>query len=311
MKKKLLIFGKVAASVLLLGYLFSMIDLKVVLSHFASADLAILALAYVLLLGQTALSAFKWKVILKTDGVNLPYRFLLRTYFIGGFLSLFLPTSIGGDVYRVVAVKNGSRSLGKSVSSVVFDRLTGLFALLSIALWSYLFFPGRQHELAIFSAYVLAIVLFLVLLSKPVLARLQAFGNGLLAKLLDLLKSFVVYRNDVRQLLLVLGLALFFQLNIVFLNKMYCVALGVDIPLAYLLVVIPLIYLTEMLPISINGLGVRESAFVFFFVQLGATKEEGLAVALLVVLMRYLAGLVGGFVLLATSLRARAEATAR
>ena len=308
MRKRLLVFAKITASVVLLGYLLSLIDLRVVFSHFRDVNGAILALAYPLLLSQTALSAFKWKLILKIDRVRLPYLFLLRTYFIGGFLSLFLPTGIGGDVYRVVAVKNGSRSLGKSLSSVLFDRLTGLFALISIALWSYLFFPGVRHAFAIFSVYVLSVVLFLVLLSKPALARLQALRIKWVPRFLDLLKSFIAYRNNIPQLLAVVGLAFVFQLNIVLLNKMYCVALGLDMPLAYLLVVIPLIYATEMLPISINGLGVRESAFVFFFVQLGATKEESLAVALLVVLMRYLAGLVGGFVLLAATWRARAEA---
>ncbi len=50
---------------------------------------------------------------------------------------------------------------------------------------------------------------------------------------------------------------------------------------------VPLIYLTEVIPISINGIGVRDSAFVFFFLQVGYTKEEALAVSLLLIMMRY------------------------
>jgi hypothetical protein len=52
--------------------------------------------------------------------------------------------------------------------------------------------------------------------------------------------------------------------------------------------VIPLIYLTEALPISINGLGVREGAFVFFFTQTGVSKEKALALGLLVISIRYI-----------------------
>ena len=64
--------------------------------------------------------------------------------------------------------------------------------------------------------------------------------------------------------------------------------------------IIPLIYLTEALPISINGLGVRESAFAFFFVMNGLTVEEGIAVSLLIVAERYLLGILGGSLLLAS-----------
>ena len=52
--------------------------------------------------------------------------------------------------------------------------------------------------------------------------------------------------------------------------------------------VVPLIYLTEALPISINGLGVREGAFVFFFTKIGVSKEEAFAVGLLVISIRYI-----------------------
>ncbi len=58
--------------------------------------------------------------------------------------------------------------------------------------------------------------------------------------------------------------------------------------------------LTEVIPISINGAGVRDSAYVFFFILIGHTKEEGLAIGLLVIAMRFLSGLVGGSVLVAS-----------
>ncbi len=307
MKKRLLILAKVSISVFLIGYLFSLIDLEVFVDQFTGINGAVLALAFVLLLTQSALSSYKWKLILKGDAVLLPYLFLLRTYLIGGFISLFLPTSVGGDIYRVAVVKGANQSLGKSLSSVLFDRLTGLFALVSIAMWSYLFFPGGKYAVALFSLYAMSIVVFLTALSRPVVTSSQGQRVALLGKIVSLLRSFSAYRQNTRLLMVVLGLAFVFQVNVILINKMYCIALEIDIPMTYLLVIIPLIYLTEMVPISINGLGLRESAFVFFFVQLGYAKEEGLAVALLVIFMRYLTGLVGGLLLLATIVNSRAR----
>ena len=69
--------------------------------------------------------------------------------------------------------------------------------------------------------------------------------------------------------------------------------------------IIPLITLTEALPISINGIGVRESAFAFFFVMYGHTVEQGLAVSLVIVAERYLLGLFGGSLLLTSIISAR------
>ena len=100
--------------------------------------------------------------------------------------------------------------------------------------------------------------------------------------------------GDPRSLALIILLSFTFQLNIVLINKVYTVVLGLDIPSSVLLVIIPLIYFTEVLPISINGLGVRESAYGFFFVMIGHTVEDGLAVSLLVIGMRYFLGLFGG-----------------
>jgi hypothetical protein len=90
------------------------------------------------------------------------------------------------------------------------------------------------------------------------------------------------------------------------------VALQMDVNIGYLFTVIPLVYLTEALPISINGLGVREGAFVFFMKQIGITTEQGLALGILVISMRYLfTMLIGGSLFLVTVLKAKVRTKTR
>jgi hypothetical protein len=93
-------------------------------------------------------------------------------------------------------------------------------------------------------------------------------------------------------------IALIFQFAMVVINKIYCISLGIDMPFYILLVIIPIIYLTEVIPFSINGIGIRDGAFVLFFVLFGYSSEDGLAVALMVLAMRYLYGLIGGLLFL-------------
>jgi hypothetical protein len=308
-KARVLFWLKVCVSVGLIYYLFTLIDLDRVLDQLRKVDFRYLIVALLLLLAQIGISSSKWHLILRSDGVLMRLPFLIKTYMIGNFLSLFLPTSFGGDIYRVLAVRGINRDLAKSTSSVLFDRLTGVLALVSICMFAYLALPDQPYEPVVLIAYVLGVAGFLIVSSDTVIRIINASKISLVRKVGKILASFRNYRRDPRTLALVILLSFIFQLNIVIVNKMYTMALGLDIPFSVLLVIIPLIYLTEILPISINGLGVRESAFGFFFVLIGHTVEEGLAVSLLVIGMRYLLGLLGGTLLLLTLVTSRASST--
>lgn len=308
-RARVLFWLKIFVSAGLICYLFTLIDVERLLDQLRKVDFRYLVVAVLLLLAQIGISSIKWHAILRSDGVLMGLPFLVKTYMIGNFLSLFLPTSFGGDIYRVLAVRGVNRDLAKSTSSVVFDRLSGVVALVSICMIAYLALPDQPYEPVVLIAYVLGVVGFLVVSSDTAIRMISASKVSLVRKVGKLLQSFKNYRSDPRTLALVILLSLMFQLNIVIINKMYTMALGLDIPLSVLLVIIPLIYLTEILPISINGLGVRESAFGFFFVMIGHSVEEGLAVSLLVIGMRYLLGLLGGTLLLLTVVTSRASGT--
>jgi glycosyltransferase 2 family protein len=310
MKARVLFWLKIAVSVGLLGYLLTLVDLDHLLEQLVNLDLRYMLLAYILLLGQFGISALRWQRILRSDGVMMPLPFLFKTNLIGGFISLFLPTSFGGDVYRVVAARGVNQDLAKSTSSVVFDRLTGFFALISICMVGYVALPEQPYGLVVAILYVLGVAGFLILSSETAIGLIGAVEGGLVSRFAKILRSFRNYRTHRRLLAIVLLLAFAFQLNVVVINKIYTLALGIEVDFSLLLVIIPLIFLTEALPISINGLGVRESAFVFFFVMNGLTVEQGVAVSLLIVAERYLLGLLGGSLLLASVLSSRATAVA-
>ena len=305
---RILFWLKIGVSVGLLGYLLTLIDLDHLLLQLRNLDFRYLALAYVLLLGQVGISALKWQRILRSDGVVMRLAFLCKTNLIGNFISLFLPTSFGGDVYRVVAARGANQDLAKSTSSVVFDRLSGFFALITICMVGYVALPAQPYVPLVAAVYVLGVAGFLIGSSDTAIGLIGAFRLAIVSRLAKILRSFRNYRTHRRLLVVVLLLAFAFQLNVVVINKIYTLALGIEVGFGLLLVIIPLIYLTEALPISINGLGVRESAFAFFFVMNGLSVEQGIAVSLLIVAERYLLGILGGSLLLTSVISSRARA---
>ncbi len=305
-RTRALFLAKVAVSVALLTFLLTFVELESLWDLLSGIDPRYLAAGFGLLVLQSCFSTTKWRLLLKADGIVMPWFFLWRTYLIGNFISLFLPTSFGGDVYRVFAVKEVNKNLLKSTSSVMFDRLTGLFALLTIAMVGYLVLPQGRYGLLALAVYLAGVLCFCALVSERATERVRRLSN----KLAKLLSSFRHYMRSPAVLASALLIAFCFQFNIVFTNWVYAGALNIEIGLGMMAAIIPLAYATEMLPISINGLGVRESAYMFFFVMVGLTKEEGFAVALMAVSMRYAFSLLGGLLLLLTVLRRRAPNTA-
>ena len=149
-------------------------------------------------------------MILRADGVLMRLPFLIKTYLIGGFISLFLPTSFGGDIYRVAAARGVNQDLAKSTSSVLFDRLSGLFALMSICMIAYVVLPEQPYGVAVLILYVLGVVGFFV--SSITVGRLiEASGIGLVRKVGKILVSFRNSRRNAGILTVILLLSFLFS----------------------------------------------------------------------------------------------------
>jgi uncharacterized protein (TIRG00374 family) len=293
-KKKYLRAAKFVFSLSLLAYLFSLVDINNLWTQLKELNAYVFPLAFCILFVQCLLSSAKWKIILTADDKKIPFWFLLKSYMIGNFISLFLPTSFGGDLYRIYTLRHYNKDYIQNTSSVLFDRISGLFALASISVISISLFYKDFINYKFLILYGIAAGAFWLLTSKSMITKLEGIHNKFIKPFIGVIESFHQYRKNKKILFSSLAISFIFQSNIVILNKFYCHALNIDLPISYLFMVIPIIYLTEALPISINGLGVRESAFVFFLTRKGVLPDEALAVGLLVITIRYLFSLLFG-----------------
>jgi hypothetical protein len=225
---------------------------------------------------------------------------LLQSYIIGNFISLFLPSSFGGDIYRVITLQRFNSDVYQNASSVLFDRITGLIALGSIAIISYSLIFKTEINYYLLIGYIVVLVGLVFFTSD----RFKTLGilhrYTILKPALRIAESFNRYRNNYIVLFVSLLIAFLFQNNIVIMNKLYCMSLNIAIPLSYLYVIVPLVYLTEAIPITINGLGLREGAFIFLFESVGHTSEEAIALSMLIIAVRYIIPMIcgGGLILI-------------
>lgn len=303
-KRHLIVATKLLISVGLLAILFVLADPRSVLERLRGIAVPYFAIGVAILIGQVALSTLKWRVILAAEGYRESFTLLMRTYLIGNFLSLFLPTSFGGDIYRVAELRKRVAT-AKSTASVLFDRLTGLMALATIAVSSTLFIWDSIFVGALAAAAVMSgLAAFLIATSDRFSTWIEGRAtNRYVFFIYQLVGSFRAYKRDKRVVVTALVISLFFQLNIVVINYYYTLALDLDIPFSVLMMVIPLAYLTEVIPLSINGIGVRDSALVALLLAFGYPAEAGLSIGLLIIAGRYLLGALGGTLFAITSAR--------
>jgi uncharacterized protein (TIRG00374 family) len=218
------------------------------------------------------LSALQWKMLLSLQGVKIPFGRVFGFYMIGQFFSNFLPTNWGGDFVRIYDVGVYNREWEKGTASIVMDRLLGLYFLFVVGLLAGFVFYVKFIQPWLLAMLVVcgaaAPVLFLLLDFRTIASRIAptARHHGLGRKTMSFLSKFFgslgLYQRD-HGLLTVLPVAFATQLLRVVMNLFAAWSIGVLLPLRFFLVAIPVIGILTALPISINGIGVREYAGIW------------------------------------------------
>lgn len=262
-------------------------------------------------------TSVKWWVLARAQGLQVPWRVLAQYTLVAAFFNNFLPANVGGDVVRGYGVARYTRRPLESVVSVVMDRLVGLLAFVGMAALagaaiSVATTEGVFHVSASAQANVerMTWVAFLVLgalmglvavlVSRRLKARLERFFDygrwlhPLKPRFEQVVLALNMYRHAAGSLLagcVLSATALVLASGETWVLSRFLVPGGV--PFLYILLVNPLIAFALLIPFSIGGLGVGQTAFVFFFGLVGVPAPAALALSLLHQGVVYLASIPG------------------
>ncbi len=254
------------------------------------------------LMGQ-ALSAIKWNVLANSGGVSASAATALKAYFIGMYVNCFGLGILGGDFTRAMLLAGGRPLKTESLTSVVADRAHGLAVLSLLGLCSTLLFGYQTLD----PQYLYLLIFIGVsitggwLLGPQILLFLVPATNKLRAKVETLVKFFSTHPKTLLQISV---LSLLFHVLQIVLHGIIAYGLGASIPWQYLLIVIPFVNIASSLPISWNGLGVRETAYVFFFCGEAhnyMTEEQAVAMGAIWLLAVTVTSVFGGVVAFMTN----------
>ncbi len=273
-----------------------------IIGHVRNIDATFLLCALFIYLLFVLLSAWRWQVLLDFKKFGLPFWRTLVIYFIALFANNFLPTTIGGDVMRVLYAKQKSKA--DALATVLVDRILGFVGLFIFALSAvlYLLIEKHQTEFLPFMVIGLGVVIFItyIFFSERIYALLSPFVQHIkffkLGERLNRLHeaateyggawstiTICIVHSVIIQILLAVGP--FFVLR----------GMGnFEVGLLPFFIYVPIINVVSMIPISFNATGVREYFYVLLFSRAGLSGDTAVAVSLVSFILVVFLSLLGG-----------------
>lgn len=272
---------RIIIAIVLMIYLFINIDLKKVVGSLANVNLLILIplLGYFLVL---SISVLKWKYVLEEE---ISFWKLLKIYWISNFFSNFLPSTIGGDSYKVIKLRD--KGIKKVAESIVFDRFSGIISIFILScLVSLPIYQKIQNIYFLLLPFlVLTGVVILFLIIDKLNLNIQHY------KLIKV--SFSKFKS---KFLLLLFLSVISHILSAFAMWTYFLMFGFNINFLITLGIYTLVQIISMIPLSVNALGIREGAMVYLFSSISISPEVTLSIALLSRLVMLAQSSLGGVI---------------
>ncbi len=254
--------------------------------------------------------AQQWAWILRTAGITAPAREIRRLYFIGLFFNNFLPANIGGDAYKIIDLgRREHRPLGVFCATLM-DRLIGLGALTALAVLvlagaAVAQIPLPNTALLMIPVLTLLFAVLALLLSR----RLGSLLPGLLRRLglgriadqaARITEEFGRYRHQVRFMNGIFAFSMLVQLLRMGTHLLVALGLGFALTgtqMVQLLVLVPMLAISLTLPVTINGIGLRESVSAQLLVYAGLAGPQAVAMEVAAYLVQVVFSLQGGALL--------------
>jgi hypothetical protein len=242
------------------------------------------------------LSGLRWQLLAKPLGFTGSVWRFTGIYFIGMYFNLLLPTSVGGDMVRAWFLNaKGNRRLAAFLT-VLVDRATGLLILLLVACLGVIVCPFPIKPWIVWTVGGMAVgALVGVMLAPRVVHWTRDFDQ-----VRRVAYHARIYLSMPKLLLSTSVISLGVQAANVMSVWLLGLALGIgNVPLVYYWILVPLVCLITLLPISINGMGIREGSIVLLLAPLGVGADMAFCLSILWFSLLLVVGTCGGLIYLA------------
>ena len=268
------------------------------------ADWRPMILAVLLVLVDRALNFYRWVVLLciVEPATRPPLAGILRIFFVSTFVGTFLPASVGGEAVRAYSLARLIPRGGDAVASVVMDRMLGLASTLIMGVGGLMLATDLSRSAAVVWSLVLggaacAATLLLVFSTRAaaivstLAERLPGALQSLALRMVESIRRYASFHVELGNVLLCsVAVQCLRTVQAYYLGR----GLAIDASIGTYFAFIPLILLVMLLPVTFNGIGTSQVAFVAFFARAGVPAAPALALSVLFVALGIVGNLPGG-----------------
>jgi uncharacterized membrane protein YbhN (UPF0104 family) len=298
--------GRGAISTVLIWLLLGRANLGEIWGAMQRADAALLAVAFALLFVGYVISTLRWQMLLRALDIHLPFRALFVSYCVAIFVGNFLPSTVGGDAVRAYDTVRMSGRKGGPIAVVLVDRLLGVLALVLFAAVVLLVRAEASARLPWLRWGVLAALAAMFGLVGWIFWRpsapaqgypLSSAGSSGVQRLVSrAVAAFRAFGGKIGALGKGFAYSVLLQSNVVLHFYLIAKAVGIQLGLGHFFFIVPVATILTMLPVTINGIGIRENAFVFLLSPFAVPASTTIAFTWIGFGMMLLYGAMGGVV---------------
>lgn len=282
----------------IVGFLLWRFDARPALHLLARERALYFAAAIAIFLAGQFLCFLRWRLLAAALNLNSTFGVFIRYGFIGLFTNRFVPGIIGGDAARAFYLGRRHGRIGEAIASTVADRAYGLLGLFWFAaLIAVTMNHGRLDPKVIRPIIIVGIVGLVGYFASPIIARLIHLTPRPIRRGLGILAP---YLHRPTAVLPAIILSMLLQVLLAGCQYVLALGLGLHLPLSIFMLVVPVSGVLASLPLTLNGLGLREAAYLYLFGMAGMGREDAIALGLLFFLATMIAGMFGAIAFVTT-----------
>jgi len=294
---------KILVSVGLLALLGMKLDWREVLDRAAHLSWWTLPLAAAIQTLVWAVANTRWWLLIRVHDLGHTYGNLVKATYIGAFFNNLLPSSTGGDLFRMYHIYRQGHGATVAVSPIVTERVVGLICMIGLATVSMFHFSGENE---LFNA-LRTLLLWLLAAGIAGTAVISFPGTYYMfhrflerwsrlkpvAGVLGITEAAHTYVRRPRLMLLLVTISLCMQGLQILIFLILGAGVEAELAPSQYVFIVPVILVAASIPVTVGGLGVREAAAVTLFTAAGMAQQDAAAVSLLYIPVLLLSGLPG------------------
>ena len=298
--------------ILLFVYILSRVDFSQLTTLFREIHLSYYLAGLCLLIPAFLIRILKWKILVSGVGADIPFGSIAIVLAKGIFLGVLTPGRLG-ELWQAKYLNDMSGlPIGKGVYAVLMDRIIDIIVIVTIAIIASLslslFGLTKIVTVSIYVSSILVVVMIYFLLKGERIKKLVKSITGLFAPqpLKERIDSFLneFFENfrtsNTKTFIKVLSCSFLYYFVAVLIYYFVALALKITVPFWFLFLIVSLIWLILMVPVTVLGLGTRETGLILLFSILGISSSEAVAFSLLILLSNIVSAVPGAILFLIT-----------